>query len=112
MGGKGGFRGLVRGVSELRRSYDLESFQSPACLVPPCLANTNILTGSNDIIAVREETGRLVASPFSVQFGKKDIWLYPGVATKSIICRSLEQESTPSRNTDICTTHHPQTQLK
>ena len=43
-------------------------------LVHPGLAD--FLTGSNDIIAVvREETGELTASPFSVQFGKKDLWL-------------------------------------
>jgi len=46
-----------------------------AWLAGPGLADTNFLTGSNDIIAVREETGQLAASPFSVQFGKKDIWL-------------------------------------
>jgi len=39
------------------------------------LADNNFLTGSNDIIAVLDEYGDLAASPFSVQFGKKDIWL-------------------------------------
>merc|ERR1711936_567746 len=38
-------------------------------------ADNNFLTGSNDIIAVVDEYGDLAASPFSVQFGKKDIWL-------------------------------------
>ena len=37
-------------------------------------ADTNILTGANDIIAVVDEDGSIKASPFSVQFGKKDIW--------------------------------------
>ena len=32
-------------------------------------------SGSNDIIAVLDSYGDLAASPFSVQFGKKDIWL-------------------------------------
>jgi len=41
----------------------------------PSLADNNFLTGSNDIIAVVDEYGDLAASPFSVQFGKKDIWL-------------------------------------
>merc|ERR1719412_2593174 len=41
----------------------------------PSLADNNFLTGSNDIIAVLDEYGDLAASPFSVQFGKKDIWL-------------------------------------
>jgi len=38
-------------------------------------ADNNFLTGANDIIAVRHTDGKLEASPFSVQFGKKDIWL-------------------------------------
>ena len=45
------------------------------CLASTALADTNYLTGSNDIIAVMQETGELAASPFSVQFGKMDIWL-------------------------------------
>jgi len=39
------------------------------------IADNNFLTGANDIIAVRHKDGKLAASPFSVQFGKKDIWL-------------------------------------
>ena len=46
-----------------------------ALLARPGVADTNFLTGSNDIIAVRKVTGQLAASPFSVQFGKKDVWL-------------------------------------
>ena len=43
-------------------------------------ADNNFLTGANDVIAVKrsEEGGGDVdinASPFAVQFGKKDIWL-------------------------------------
>lgn len=38
-------------------------------------ADNNFLTGSNDIVAVIGEDGDFRASPFSVQFGKKDIWL-------------------------------------
>ena len=38
-------------------------------------ADNNFLTGANDVIAVEGEEGELRASPFSVQFGKKDIWL-------------------------------------
>ena len=34
----------------------------------------NLLTGANDIIAVVDEDGDIKASPFNVQFGKKDIW--------------------------------------
>merc|ERR1719481_2541917 len=37
--------------------------------------DNNILTGANDILAVLGEDGETQASPFSVQFGKKDIWL-------------------------------------
>lgn len=33
------------------------------------------ISGANDILAVEDEAGQLTASPFSVQFGKKDIWL-------------------------------------
>jgi len=39
------------------------------------LGDNNFLTGANDIIVVRNGDGDLKASPFSVQFGKKDIWL-------------------------------------
>jgi len=35
----------------------------------------NFLTGANDIIAVVDQDGDIKASPFNVQFGKKDIWL-------------------------------------
>ena len=38
-------------------------------------ADNNFLTGANDIIAVVDEDGDMKASPFNVQFGKKDIWL-------------------------------------
>ena len=38
-------------------------------------ADNNFLTGANDILAVEDGAGQLTASPFSVQFGKKDIWL-------------------------------------
>ena len=38
-------------------------------------ADNNFLTGANDVIAVQGEEGEILASPFSVQFGKKDIWL-------------------------------------
>lgn len=38
-------------------------------------ADNNFLTGANDIIAVRDQQGDMFASPFTVQFGKKDIWL-------------------------------------
>ena len=38
-------------------------------------ADNNFLTGANDIIAVVDEDGDIKASPFNVQFGKKDIWL-------------------------------------
>merc|ERR1712013_452701 len=38
-------------------------------------ADNNFLTGANDIIAVIDEDGDIKASPFNVQFGKKDIWL-------------------------------------
>lgn len=38
-------------------------------------ADNNFLTGANDVIAVEGEEGELRASPFSAQFGKKDIWL-------------------------------------
>jgi len=37
--------------------------------------DNNILTGANDILAVVGVDGEIKASPFSVQFGKKDIWL-------------------------------------
>jgi len=39
-------------------------------------ADNNFLTGANDVVVVRDRTtGDLKASPFNVQFGKKDIWL-------------------------------------
>ena len=38
-------------------------------------ADNNFLTGANDVIAVEGEEGVINASPFAVQFGKKDIWL-------------------------------------
>jgi len=41
----------------------------------PSYADNNFLTGANDIIAVVDEDGDMKASPFNVQFGKKDIWL-------------------------------------
>ena len=38
-------------------------------------ADNNFLTGANDVIAIEGEEGVINASPFAVQFGKKDIWL-------------------------------------
>ena len=38
-------------------------------------ADNNFLTGANDVIAVESSEGVINASPFAVQFGKKDIWL-------------------------------------
>jgi phosphatidate phosphatase PAH1 len=38
-------------------------------------ADNNFLTGANDVIAVVDDDGDVKASPFNVQFGKKDIWL-------------------------------------
>jgi len=38
-------------------------------------ADNNFLTGANDVIVVQDENGNMKSSPFSVQFGKKDIWL-------------------------------------
>jgi len=38
-------------------------------------ADNNFLTGANDVIAVVDGDGDMKASPFNVQFGKKDIWL-------------------------------------
>ena len=57
----------------LRQIFFFE-FSAPGFSVSG-VADTNFLTGSNDIIAVRKVTGPLAASPFSVQFGKKDVWL-------------------------------------
>jgi len=47
------------------------------CLAfPASFADNNLLSGANDIVAVRDQaTGDLEATPFSVQYGKKDIWL-------------------------------------
>jgi len=44
-------------------------------LVNELEADTNFLTGANDIIVVKNEDGYLEGTPFSVLFGKKDIWL-------------------------------------
>eukprot|EP00088_Acartia_fossae_P009277 TRINITY_DN14484_c1_g1_i5.p1 TRINITY_DN14484_c1_g1~~TRINITY_DN14484_c1_g1_i5.p1 ORF type:complete len:344 (-),score=43.26 TRINITY_DN14484_c1_g1_i5:179-1210(-) len=44
-------------------------------LVECTAADTNFLTGANDIIVVENQDGELQGTPFSVQFGKKDIWL-------------------------------------
>ena len=58
-------------------SLNLISNSGPALVK----ADNNFLTGANDVIAVKksEEGGGEVvdinASPFAVQFGKKDIWL-------------------------------------
>merc|ERR1711963_904232 len=57
-------------------SLNLISYSGPALVK----ADNNFLTGANDVIAVKrsEEGGGDVdinASPFAVQFGKKDIWL-------------------------------------
>merc|ERR1712107_951777 len=58
-------------------SLNLISYSGPALVK----ADNNFLTGANDVIAVKrsEEGGGEVvdinASPFAVQFGKKDIWL-------------------------------------
>jgi len=38
-------------------------------------ADSNLLSGANDIIVARNEDGQLEATPFTVQFGKADIWL-------------------------------------
>jgi len=46
-----------------------------AALHTAVIADNNFLTGANDIIAVLGQDGEIQASPFSVQFGKKDIWL-------------------------------------
>jgi len=60
----------------MRAKYSLALLLvSLACLAQHTRADNNFLTGSNDIIAVLDEYGDLAASPFSVQFGKKDIWL-------------------------------------
>jgi len=37
--------------------------------------DTNVLTGANDVIVVRNSDGDLYSTPFSVQFGKAAIWL-------------------------------------
>merc|ERR1712110_761243 len=64
------------GLNTMRAKYSLTLLLvSLACLAPHTRADNNFLTGSNDIIAVLDEYGDLAASPFSVQFGKKDIWL-------------------------------------
>ena len=39
------------------------------------VADTNFLTGGNDVVVVEGADGRLRATPFSVQFGKTAIWL-------------------------------------
>jgi len=58
-------------------SLNLISYSGPALVK----ADNNFLTGANDVIAVKrsEEGGGeevdINASPFAVQFGKKDIWL-------------------------------------
>jgi len=44
-------------------------------LVNGLAADTNFLTGANDIIVVRNQDGFLQGTPFNVLFGKKDIWL-------------------------------------
>jgi len=48
-------------------------------LAAGCIAavtgDSNILTGANDVIVARGLDGDLYSTPFSVQFGKKDIWL-------------------------------------
>ena len=46
-----------------------------SALLTLAIADNNFLTGANDIIAVQGQDGEIRASPFSVQFGKKDIWL-------------------------------------
>ncbi|XP_023343271.1 uncharacterized protein LOC111712783 [Eurytemora carolleeae] len=38
-------------------------------------ADTNFLTGANDILVSRNTDGDLYATPFSLQIGKKDVWL-------------------------------------
>ncbi len=47
-------------------------------------ADTNFLTGANDILVSRNTDGDLYATPFSLQIGKKDVanlpdWLQEGV---------------------------------
>ena len=52
---------------------DDSSLCTAGCASVRC--DTNLLTGANDILVARGEDGDLYATPFSVQFGKKDIWL-------------------------------------
>jgi len=47
-------------------------------------ADTNFLTGANDIVVVPNQNGDLEATNFGVQFGKKDIWLPRAGHTVSI----------------------------
>jgi len=44
-------------------------------LLTKVAADTNFLTGANDIVVVPNQDGDLEATNFGVQFGKKDIWL-------------------------------------
>lgn len=54
-------------------------------------ADNNFLTGANDIIVVRDRSsGDLKASPFNVQFGKKDIWLPRAGHVVKILLNGLE----------------------
>jgi len=56
----------------------MQSFQfllSFLSIVNVVSTDNNFLTGANDILVVKDEFGEMRASPFSVQFGKKDIWL-------------------------------------
>ena len=47
----------------------------PVAISNSVSADNNFLTGANDVIAVESSEGVINASPFAVQFGKKDIWL-------------------------------------
>lgn len=51
--------------------------------------DTNVLTGANDVIVVRNSDGDLYSTPFSVLFGKKDIWLPRSGHTVSIKINGL-----------------------
>ena len=50
-------------------------FLLAAAICQSVSADNNFLTGANDVIAVESSEGVINASPFAVQFGKKDIWL-------------------------------------
>lgn len=82
------------------------------CVFSTSSADNNFLTGANDIVVVRDgTTGDLKASPFNIQFGKKDIWLPRAGHVVKIVINGLEttlemtldnngQGYFPVRNTD------------